>query len=107
MTWLLILFADVFEIAWPFVLKTTSKYSPWAPLIGVIFALPIMFLLGESVKRLPAGTVYATFVGVGVAGTAIVGVTFFGESASLGRIASLAFIITGVIGLKVFPGAGV
>jgi multidrug transporter EmrE-like cation transporter len=35
-----------------------------------------MFLLAESVKRLPAATVYAAFVGIGTAGTAIVGMAF-------------------------------
>jgi len=38
---------------------------------------PIFFLLGESVKRLPASTVYASFVGIGTLGTAVVGIAFF------------------------------
>jgi quaternary ammonium compound-resistance protein SugE len=107
MAWLFILLADVFEIAWPFVLKSTAGLSRWwSPLSGVIFCVPIMFLLSESLRRLPGGTVYAMFVGVGTAGTAIVGISFFGESASLGRIVSLMLIGIGVIGLQLFSGTG-
>jgi quaternary ammonium compound-resistance protein SugE len=85
MSWVFILLADVFEIAWPFALKWLVKYSRWSPLIIVIVAsTPSMFLLGEALKRLPAGTVYAVFIGIGVAGTAIVGM-LFSERAQIPR----------------------
>ena len=105
MAWLYIILADVFEIAWPFVLKWSVAFSRWSPLIGVIFSIPVMFLLAESVKRLPAATVYAAFVGIGTAGTAIVGMAFFGESANAGRVCCLLLILIGVIGLKLFSGS--
>jgi len=104
MAWSFILFADVFEIAWPFVLKSTATFSKWAPLLGVFCSVPIMFLLAQSVKQLPAATVYATFVGIGTAGTAIIGIAFFGESITLGRVCSFLLIIAGLIGLKLFSG---
>jgi quaternary ammonium compound-resistance protein SugE len=63
-----------------------------------------MFLLGESVKRLPAGTVYTAFVGIGAAETAVIG-AFFGESANLGRIGSLVLLLAGLVGLKIFSGS--
>ena len=87
MAWVFILLADVFEIAWPFMLKWSAPLSRWAPLFVVIIcAVPANYLLAESVKHLPAATVYATFVGIGTAGTAIVGIVFFGESTNPGRI---------------------
>ena len=107
MAWLYILAADLFEIAWPFVLKRTTPLSRWAPLLVVlVFAIPANFLLAEALKRLPAATVYATFVGIGTAGTAVVGIAVFRESANFGRICSLALIIFGLIGLRLFSGAG-
>jgi len=106
MAWLFILSADLFEIAWPFALKWSAPMSRWAPLIVVlVFAIPANFLLAEAVKRLPAATVYATFVGIGTAGTAIVGAVFFRESVDLRRVCSLILIIIGVIGLRLFSGA--
>jgi hypothetical protein len=66
---------------------------------------PGKLLLAEAVKRLPAATVYATFVGIGTAGTAIVGMAFFRESTNFGRICSLLLIAAGLIGLRVFSAA--
>ena len=106
MAWVFILFADLFEVAWPFVLKWLAPLSRWAPLLVVVIcAIPANFLLAEAVKRLPAATVYATFVGIATAGTAIVGMAFFGESTNLGRVSSLLLIALGVIGLRVFATA--
>ncbi len=106
MAWFYIFFADIFEIAWPFVLKWSAPLSRWAPLfVGMICSVPINYLLAEAVKSLPAATVYATFVGIGTAGTAIVGIVFFAESTNIGRVCSLMLILVGLIGLKVFSGA--
>ncbi|MGH7114447.1 MAG: DMT family transporter [Stellaceae bacterium] len=106
MAWVFILSADVFEIAWPFLLKWSAPLSGWAPLLVVLVcAVPANYLLAEAVRRLPAATVYATFVGIGTAGTAIVGMAFFRESTNLGRVCSLLLIAAGLIGLRVFSGA--
>jgi quaternary ammonium compound-resistance protein SugE len=100
--WVYILLADIFEIAWPFVLKWSVGLTRWASVLVALFALPIMILLGESVKTLPAATVYASFVGIATLGTATVGIIFFGESANLGRLFSFALVISGLVGLKLF-----
>jgi quaternary ammonium compound-resistance protein SugE len=103
MAWAFILLADMFEIAWPFVLKRSVGLSRWTiVLVAVSFAIPIFLLLGESVKRLPTSTVYASFVGIGTLGTAVVGIAFFGESANPGRLISFVLIIVGLVGLKLF-----
>jgi quaternary ammonium compound-resistance protein SugE len=107
MPWLFILAADLFEIAWPFFLKRAAPLSRWAPLfIAIVFAIPTNFLLAEAVKRLPAATVYAAFAGVATAGTAILGVVWFGESSNPGRVCSLLLIVIGLIGLGLFSEAG-
>jgi quaternary ammonium compound-resistance protein SugE len=103
MAWVYILLADIFEIAWPFVLKRSAGLSRWATVaLAVSFSVPIFLLLGESVKQLPASTVYAGFVGIGTLGTAAVGMALFGESANLGRLISFVLVIIGVVGLKLF-----
>jgi len=105
MAWLFILIADVFEVTWPFALKWSVKFSGWSPLIvAIATSIPVMFLLAESVKRLPAATVYTTFVGIAAAGTAIIGMAVFGESANPGTIGSLVLLLAGLVGLKVFSG---
>ena len=57
-------------------------------------------LLGLAMKSLPVGTSYAVWVGIGAIGTAILGIVLLGESASAGRLASLALILAGIVGLK-------
>jgi quaternary ammonium compound-resistance protein SugE len=105
MAWLFILFADVFEIAWPFALKWSATFSSWSPMLAILLFAPSAFLLAHAVKQLPAATVYAAFTGIATAGTAIIGMAFFGESANLGRVCSLVLIVIGLIGLKLFSGA--
>jgi quaternary ammonium compound-resistance protein SugE len=109
MAWLFILLAGAFEMTWPFVLKRLTEFpsaARWSPLLVVVlFAIPICYLLAESLKRLPAATVYATFVGIGTAGTAIIGILFFGESTGLGRVCSLLLLLAGLVGLRIFSGA--
>lgn len=57
-------------------------------------------LLGVAMKSLRVGAAYAVRVGVGAVGTAILGVMLLGEPANVGRIASLALIVVGIVGLK-------
>jgi quaternary ammonium compound-resistance protein SugE len=53
-------------------------------------------------KTLPLGTAYAVWTGIGAAGTAIVGIYFFGEPRDAVRVLCIALIIAGVAGLKIF-----
>jgi len=101
MAWTLLVVAGLFEIGWAIGLKYTEGFTrPW-PTTGTIVAMIIsLTLLGEAMKTLPVGTSYAVWVGVGAVGTAILGIVLLGEPASFGRIASLALIVAGIIGLK-------
>jgi quaternary ammonium compound-resistance protein SugE len=47
------------------------------------------------------GTVYAIWVGIGAAGTAIWGMAVEGDPATALRIACLGLILAGVAGLKI------
>ena len=50
------------------------------------------------------GTAYAVWVGVGALGVALAGIIALGECASPLRLAFLALILTGIVGLKVVEG---
>jgi quaternary ammonium compound-resistance protein SugE len=58
--------------------------------------------LGYALRRLPVGTAYAVWVGIGMAGTAVAGMVLLNESASLPRLLSLLLVLAGVLGLKLF-----
>ena len=58
------------------------------------------FLLAQSLKSIPIGTAYAVWTGIGIMGTAILGIILFNEPASLLRLLFLGLILVGIIGLK-------
>ncbi len=55
---------------------------------------------------IPIGTAYAVWTGIGAAGTFVVGIAFYGDSASAWRLVSVGLIIAGIIGLKLAHGPG-
>jgi quaternary ammonium compound-resistance protein SugE len=59
-----------------------------------------MVLLERAVRELPIGTAYAVWVGIGAAGTAVLGIALLGESASPLRILFLVLLIVAILGLK-------
>ena len=63
-------------------------------------------LLSLALKTLPMGTAYAVWTGIGAAGTALVGMLFFGEPRDWARIGCLGLIVAGVVGLKLVTKGG-
>lgn len=101
MSWLILLIAGLFEIAWAVGLKYSEGFTRLWPTVGTVLAMTIsVWLLGLAMKTLPVGTAYAVWVGVGAVGTALLGIVLFGESASVGRLLSLLLILSGIVGLK-------
>jgi quaternary ammonium compound-resistance protein SugE len=101
MAWLLLVIAGLLEIVWAIGLKYSAGFTRVIPsAITVAAMLGSIVLLGIAMKSLPVGTSYAVWVGVGAIGTATLGMILFGESASAGRIASLALIVAGIVGLR-------
>lgn len=101
MNWLILVVAGLFEIGWAVGLKYTEGFMRLWPTVGTTLSMIISVgLLGIAMKSLPVGTAYAVWVGVGAVGTAIFGIVLFNEPVNLTRLISLAFILAGIIGLK-------
>jgi quaternary ammonium compound-resistance protein SugE len=101
LAWLLLVVAGLFEIAWAIGLKYTAGFTRPLPTVLTVAAMVIsMGLLGITARQLPIGTAYAVWTGIGVFGTAVLGMYLFGESMAPLRLLCLAFILTGIIGLK-------
>ena len=102
MSWIYLIVAAVFEIGWPLGFKlsqTTNQKFGWIVFAVVSMALSGLFLWIAQ-KNIPMGTAYAVWTGIGAAGTFLVGIWYFYDSASLLRILSVFLIIAGVVGLK-------
>jgi len=61
------------------------------------FSFGLMVL---ALRSLPFGTAYAVWTGIGAAGSIIVGMLIFSESADPVRIFCLTLIVAGMVGLK-------
>ena len=56
--------------------------------------------LAQALKTIPVGTGYAVWTGIGAAGTAVLGMVLFAETASAIKVLSLLCIVRGIIGLR-------
>ncbi len=102
MSWGILVLAGIFEIFWAIGLKYTDGFTKLIPSLFTIVAMLVSFwLLSLSLKTLPLGTAYAVWVGIGTIGTVIAGIMLFGDSINIIRIISIAFIVLGIIGLKI------
>jgi quaternary ammonium compound-resistance protein SugE len=99
--WIILVVAGLFEVGWAIGLKYTEGFSRLWPTVGTIFAMVMsVWLLSIAMKSLPVGTAYSIWVGVGAAGTVILGIALLGEPANAARLISVALIIIGIVGLK-------
>ena len=101
MAWLILIVAGLTEIGWAVGLKYThgfTRATPTAVTVGAMVAS--LWLLGIAVRTLPLGTAYAVWTGIGTVGTALLGIVLFDEPATAMRLACVALIVTGIVGLK-------
>ena len=103
--WLTLVVAGLLEVLWASGLKNVSPQRPLTSL-GVLVALAgSMILLWVATQKLPIGTAYAVWTGIGAVGAAAVGVLIYGEPATAVRAACILLIVAGIVGLKLFSGA--
>ena len=105
MAWLYLVIAGFFEIGWAVGLKYTEGFSRVWPSIWTLAAMTLsIVMLGLALRSLPLGTAYAVWTGIGTVGTALLGMVLFGDPATAGRLACIALIVAGIIGLKLLAG---
>jgi quaternary ammonium compound-resistance protein SugE len=102
MAWIYLTIAGLLEVGWAIGLKYTAGWTRLGPSVWTVTAMVAsIVLLGKALHAIPVGTGYAVWTGIGAAGTAALGIILFGESAAPARLACIALIIAGIIGLKV------
>jgi len=53
-----------------------------------------------AIQKIPLGTAYAVWTGIGAVGTAIVGIFLFSEPSDFWRVFFIMLLIGSIIGLK-------
>ena len=97
-SWALVIIAAVFEVIWVIGLKHANSLWEWS-----LTALAIVISFGGLIiasNKLPVGTVYAVFVGLGAAGVVCSEILFFDEPFKLIKLVLIGVLLIGVIGLK-------
>jgi quaternary ammonium compound-resistance protein SugE len=103
MAWIFLLIASALEIAWAVGLKSTQGFTRlWPSVYVFVVGVASVVTLSQATKTLPIGTAYAVWTGLGAVGTALFGMIFFQESRDALRLACIALIIAGVVGLRYF-----
>lgn len=96
--WILLALAGLCEVGWVSGLKHANGAFEWL-LTAVAIALSFWGLLAAS-NKLPVGTVYAVFTGIGAAGTVLAESLIFGLPFSAAKLGLIALLIAGIAGLK-------
>jgi len=105
MAWTNLFIAGLLEVSWAISLKYADGFSRvWPSLLTIAGMIASFYFLAQALKTIPVGTGYAVWTGIGAAGTAVLGIVLFAESAALPRLACIAMILAGIIGLKLTSG---
>ena len=82
-------------------LRYSDGFTKLVPSVIVVVGYAISFyLLSIILRDLSVGTTYAIWAGAGTAAIAVIGIVVLGEPATALKIASIALIVAGVVGLN-------
>lgn len=105
MNWILLVLSGMFETVWAVALgKSAGLTRPLATAVFLAALLVSMGGLAYAMRTIPTGTAYAVWVGIGATGTAVIGMLYLDEPATVYRVLCVLLIVAGVIGLKVTHG---
>lgn len=106
MAWFVLIVSGFFEAGWAISLKMSQGFTKLWPTVSFAgFAAVSLAGLAWAMRYLPVGPSYAAWTGIGAGVTAAIGMVWLGESISVLKVVSIAFIISGVVGLNI-AGAG-
>ncbi|MBR1552781.1 MAG: multidrug efflux SMR transporter [Schwartzia sp.] len=99
--WMILFIAGMFEIAWSVGLKYTHGFTRLLPIVFTLVTMSLSFFcLSAALKTLPLSVSYAVWTGIGIAGTAILGVLLFHEPMTVAKAVCLLMILFGIAGLR-------
>ncbi|MFA5374750.1 MAG: multidrug efflux SMR transporter [Dehalococcoidia bacterium] len=102
MGWFLLFVAIVFEVAGTTCMKLSDGFSKLAPSVLIFVFYGISFgVFSRALKNgINLSAAYAIWCGIGMSLIAAIGIFYFKEPVTVLKMASIALIIAGVIGLS-------
>ncbi len=102
-TYIFLIGAIFFEVAGTMLLPVSQNFTKLIPTVALsIFYFCSFYLLTFVVTKLPIAIVYASWSGLGIFTTAILGYLIFNQSLSWQAISGLFLIVVGVILVNAF-----
>ena len=102
MAWIALIVSGILEAVWATALGHSDGFTQPVPTIVFFVALVLSMIgLGWAAARIPIGTAYAVWTGIGAVGTVLVGIFLFKEPADFWRLFFLVTLIASIVGLKV------
>jgi quaternary ammonium compound-resistance protein SugE len=99
MSWLILFLAGLLEVAWAVGLKVGIGKPVVLAFVSVCLVGSVV-LLAIAMNKIPLGTAYAVWTGVGVIGTFVIGCLWLNEPVNAARIVWTLVIAAGILGLK-------
>jgi len=105
MAWIFLGLAIATEVAGTVALRFSDGFTRPGPSAVVVVGYALsFFLLSLALRHLSLGVAYAVWAGIGTAAIAVIGIVALGEAVTAVKLASLALIIAGVVGLNAAGG---
>jgi quaternary ammonium compound-resistance protein SugE len=101
MPWVYLVLAGFFECAFTTCLKLSDGLTKVGWTVAFLWLSVVSFaLLTLAAQKIPLGTAYAVWTGIGAVGTAAIGIIWFKDPATFWRLFFLSTLIGSIIGLK-------
>ena len=101
LAWIYLAAAIATEVVGTVFLRYTDGFTRPAPSILVLVTYAgSLWLTALALRQLEISLAYAVWAGVGTAAVAVIGMTLLGESVNALKLASIALVISGVVGLN-------
>lgn len=101
MAWVYLIIAGLFEVGFTTSMKMSNNFSNWKWTVAFVLCISLsFFFLNQAVQKIPLGTAYAVWTGIGAVGTVIMGIVFFNEATDFWRLFFIFLLVASIVGLK-------
>jgi small multidrug resistance pump len=101
LAWIYLAAAIASEVVGTLFLRFTDGFTRPAPSTLVIATYAVsLWLTALALRELEISLAYSVWAGVGTAAVAVIGMAVLGESVNALKVASIALVIGGVVGLN-------
>ena len=103
LAWIYLAAAIVTEVVGTVFLRFTDGFTNPLPSIVVLITYAVsLWLTALALRELEISLAYAVWAGVGTAAVAVIGMAALGETVNAFKLASIALVIGGVVGLNLY-----